>query len=118
MILDILRENQQEVIYKQPEWQKFTTGLFVVVDLIGGLRQKIHYKCVCCIQLVDQEDGEIVVNGYRRYDELSTQFVQNENDNFAVSSEQITAILPIPELKEIDRKIVYEFPGSVAVFEK
>lgn len=48
----------------------------------------------------------------------STKFVVNETDVSVVQFQQVLGILPKPEIKEVHRKIVCEFPGFVAVYEK
>ncbi|XP_039291040.1 uncharacterized protein LOC120352824 [Nilaparvata lugens] len=116
--ISVMRENTIEVEYEEPSWIKLTPGTFILVDFIGGSRNTTHYKYVCCIQDKDDDDGEIRVAGYRRFDEISTQFIVKDNDVSIINFDQILAILPEPVFKEVDRKVVFEFKGCVSVYEK
>ena len=106
-----------EVQYEKPDWSNILHGKFALVGFIGGQRKKTHYKYVCCVQYVEEEQ-EISVTGYKCHSELATVFVVKENDECVVTLNQILALLPDPEMKETDRKINHIFPGSLNVFEK
>lgn len=116
----IIAEATNEVEYHEPIWNELKPGLFVLVDFTGGQRNKVHYKYVCCIQNInqDEEDADIVVQGFERFNSPSTDFVEKPNDVCTITFEMIKAILPEPNLKYCERQIVYVFPGTVAVFEK
>lgn len=53
-----------------------------------------------------------------REDEHATTFRPDEADIFVIDISQIVGVLPEPQITEKDRKVVYVFPGSLAVFEK
>lgn len=80
LALQITRANTQEILYEEPQWRNIKQGRFILADFRGGPRNTTHYKYVCWVVKVDDEDGEITVNGYRRSDELSTQFMVTDND--------------------------------------
>lgn len=73
---------------------------------------------MCIIQSVDEDDGEIVVQGLRVTGRNNTQFVLKENDVFTVTIFDIVAVLPNPEISLKDRKLIYTFPGKVDVKEQ
>lgn len=54
-----------EVQYEQVIWESIKPGVYVLVDFLGGPRNKTHFKYVCVVQSVDDEDGEIVVMGLK-----------------------------------------------------
>lgn len=114
----IIAESIPEIEYLQPEWIQLKLGGFLLVNFMGGKRNTVNYKYVCCITDIDQETGEITVSGYRRYDKFATEFVLQEKDVSTIDFKMIVAVLPEPDIKEKDRHIVYAFPGSVNVFEK
>lgn len=114
----IALETTPEVNYESPNWNSLIPGKFVLVDFLGGSRNKNHYKYVCCIREKNDEDGDIIVQGYRRHDRASTEFIYQDNDISTISLQMVEAILPDPSIKMDGRKMVYTFPGSVAVFEK
>lgn len=107
-----------ETVYHQPRWDDLKAGIFVLVDFLGGRRNKVHYKYVCRVQEIDDGDGEIVVQGYERANNIATEFVEKSNDLSTIEFENIEAILPEPTIIHKNRKLLYVFPGSVAVFEK
>ncbi|PSN35174.1 hypothetical protein C0J52_22412 [Blattella germanica] len=98
-----------EVQYEKPDWSNILHGKFAFVGFIGGQRKKTHYKYVCCVQYVEEEQ-EISVTGYKCHNELATVFVVKENDECVITLNQIPALLPDPEMKETDRKINHIFP--------
>lgn len=49
-----------EVIYQRPEWSLIQLWVYILVDFLGGLRNKHHYKYICCVVSVDDDDGEII----------------------------------------------------------
>lgn len=55
-----------EVINQRPEWSLIQPGVYILVDFLGGPRNKHHYKYICCVVSVDNEDGEIIVNGMKK----------------------------------------------------
>lgn len=89
----------------------------------------MNYKYVCCIQSIldyDDDDEEfdedssptLKVMVLKRVDDNSTIFSPDDTDNFVVLKNQIVGVLPDPIMIEKDRKFLYEFPRSVAVFEQ
>lgn len=97
LALQVTRANTQEVLFEEPEWSNIKQGRFLLVDFRGGPRNTIHYKYVCWVVKVDDEDGEIKVNGYKRNDKLSTQFMVTDNDVSVIQFGQVLAVLPEPE---------------------
>jgi len=51
----------EEIIYEQIIWDSIKADVYLLVDFIGGLKKKTHYKNVCVVQSVDQDDGNILV---------------------------------------------------------
>ena len=123
---DLEVEGPEEVEYLQPTGSNINPGTHVLVNVIGGYRKTINYKYVCCVQSIlpqdddDQDDNypNIRVMGLRCVDEHATTFCPQENDMFVVFKNQIIGVLPDPEVVTKDRKLLYIFPGTVAVFEK
>lgn len=72
----------------------------------------------CCVQKVDDDDGDIYVCGYRCVNEMGTHFQMKENYTATINFEQIIALLPTPEIKVVGRAFIYIFDGSVGIFEK
>lgn len=118
LLESVIAESTEEVEYHKSVWNELKPGLFVLVEFKGGQRNAIHYNYVCCIQSIDQEDGDIVVQGFERLNSVSTEFIQKPNDVSNITFEMIKAVLPDPKLEYRDRKIIYIFPGTVAVYEK
>lgn len=50
----------EEVEYQQPQWSLILSGTFIFVDFVGGMRKKQHFKYVCVVESIDDEDGEII----------------------------------------------------------
>lgn len=124
----LVLEGPDEVEYLQPSIENIKPGTHILVNVLGGYRKTVNYKYVCCIQSVlqDEDDDEpddklgpkIKVMGLKRDDENATTFCPDEADIFVISETQIVGVLPDPQIIEKDRKFMFVFPGSVAVFEK
>lgn len=118
-MISVLKESCPDISYNKPEFNDLKIGSFVLVDFLGGLRNTTHYKYVCCIEAIDDDDIiDIVVQGYERYDDLATEFCLKENDISTISFDMILAVLPEPTFILRDRKMIYKFGGSVSVFEQ
>lgn len=61
LLESVIAESTDEIEYHEPVWSELKPGLFVLVEFKGAQRNTIQYKYVCCIQSIDQEDGDIVV---------------------------------------------------------
>lgn len=70
----------EEIIYEQVIWDSIKAGVYLLVDFIGGLRNKTYYKNVCVVQSVDQDDGNILVMCLKKNDSFGTEFCINEKD--------------------------------------
>jgi len=108
----------EEVIYQKPEWSLIQPGVYILVDFLGGPRNKHHYKYICCVVSVDDDDGEIIVNGMKKENEEGDEFSIVDNGMSTIDIEMIQAILPVPTMTMKGRKLVYKFPGFVTVNEK
>jgi len=53
----------EEVIYNTPIWSQIKPGVFLLVDVIGGIRKEQRYKYVCLVKRLDEDDGDILVQG-------------------------------------------------------
>lgn len=106
-----------EVEYYDPVWSDIKQGTFLLVRFDGGRKQTV-FKYVCCVCEINQDNGEIIVQGFQKCNALSTQFSIKENDKSPIVYEMICAILPNPEIVGKTRKLVYQFPGCVTVIEK
>lgn len=107
----------REVEYYDPVWSDIKPGIFLLVKFVGGRKQTV-FKYVCCVCDVNQDDDEIIVQGFKKSDVLGTQFLFKENDKSTINYDMICAILPNPEIVDKTRKLVYQFPGYVTVIEK
>jgi len=107
-----------EVQYEQVIWESIKPGVYVLVDFLGGPRNKTHFKYVCVVQSVDDEDGEIVVMGLKKTDDFGTEFIVDDQDITTISADMIQAILPSLKFIMKKRKMIYKFPGFVSVNEK
>jgi len=101
----------EEVIYQKPEWSLIQPGVYILVDFLGGPRNKHHYKYVCCVVSVDDDDGEIIVKRMKKENEEGNEFSVVENDMSTIDLEMIQAILPVLYMTKKGRKLVYKFPG-------
>lgn len=72
-------------------------GNYVLVDVKGSVRSSIHFKYVCSVMSVDDDDGEIIVQGLRKSNLSSTEFVEKADDIFHISIHEIIAVSPTPE---------------------
>lgn len=100
----------EEVIYNTPIWSQIKPGVFLLVDFIGGNRKKQHFKYVCLVKRVDEDDGDILVQGLKKYNEIGTDFYIVENDLSDITVEMILAMLPTPTEHQKNRKTIYTFP--------
>jgi hypothetical protein len=107
-----------EIEYEPVVWALIKAGVFILVDVIGGARKKTHYKYVCCVQNVDDEDGDVLVQGFKKEDHIGKVFMLKDNDIFTISAEMIISILAAPKIEMVGRKMLYTFPGYVTVNEK
>lgn len=107
-----------EIEYESPVWSNITLGKFLLVDFKGGRRNQTHYTYVCRVEEVDDEEGEIVVQAYRKRNSLSTEFSTIPKDISGISLEMVVAILPDPENKQNNGEAFSVFIGRVAVHEK
>lgn len=108
----------EEVEYQQPQWSLVLPGTFILVDFIGGMYKKQHFKYVCVVESVDDEDLEIIAKGLKKENYVGDEFSINENDMTTIDLEMIIAILPVPQIIMKGRKMIYKFPGYVTVNEK
>lgn len=116
--IDALYRHLPEVEYETPSVEQLKAGKYILADFIGGSRKTIHFRYVCFIRSVDDDDGEMIVVSMKKKNDGSTEFVMDDNDVSAIQFEQVIAILPEPELAYRDRHLVYTFPGCVSVSEK
>lgn len=86
----------EEVLYQQPKWSLIQPGAYILVDFIGGLRMKQHFKYVCHVISVDDDDGEIIVKGMKKENDEGDEFSVVENDMSTIGISMIQAILPVP----------------------
>lgn len=107
----------EEIKYEQVIWDSIKDGVYLLVDFIGGVRKKTHYKHVCVVESVDQVNRDIVVMGLKKNDSFGIEFCINEKDVSTINTEMIIAILPIPKFMIKNKKVVYQFPGYVSVNE-
>lgn len=115
----------EEVQYQTPVWTNIKPGTYLLVqfDRNGSVscRKKTRFSYVCCVLRVDDDDGEIIVQGMKKEKILGanggTQFCMKENDMSSINLEMVKAILPEPTLFHKSRKLIYEFPGFVSVEE-
>ncbi|KAF0705147.1 Uncharacterized protein FWK35_00037444, partial [Aphis craccivora] len=108
----------EEIEYQTPVWSDIKPGCFLLVDFIGGLRKKTHFKYVCLVKTVDEDDGEITVQGLQKEDDYSAVFSFIDNDISTITPEMIIAMLPCPNQKQQGRKTMYVFQSFVIVKEK
>jgi hypothetical protein len=88
------------------------------VDFLGGPRNKHHYKYVCYVVSVDDDnDGDIIVKRMKKENYEGDVFSVVDNDISTIDIEMIQAILPVPTMAKKGRKLVYKFPGFVTVNE-
>lgn len=119
---DYLSEIKQEAIepveYITPIFQEnIKKDTFIIVDVKGGSRKSTHFQFVCQIDRVDEDDGELIVQGLRSANDELTEFIFKENDRFAIDFSDVRAVLPFPMAVYKNRGIRYLFPGQVNVKE-
>jgi len=51
-----------------------------LVNFIGGHRKKTLFKYVCLVQSMDDDDGDVIVQGLKQEDCIRTQFSINDGD--------------------------------------
>jgi len=108
----------QEIEYLTVIWSSIKVGTFLLVNFLGGHRNKTHFKYVCLVQSIDYDDGEIIVKGMKKEDSKGTEFSIDDHDICTITSEMIEAILPDPSIIIKGRKLIYKFKGFVKVYEK
>lgn len=118
-------KGRQNSINKLGSGRAQSLSIDVENDLENCIRARARMGIPC-----DKENVKQVVAEYVRVNNLKTQFINGcPGDEWyysflkrrpvsTVSFGMIEAILPQPNMKYSDRKIIYVFPGTVAVFEK
>lgn len=99
-------------------WKSIKAGKFLLVNFLGGLRNKTQFKYVCLVQSVDDDDGDVVIQGPKKINSIGTEFSINDGDMCTITTEIIEAILPDPNMIMKGRKVVYKFKGFIKVNEK
>ncbi|GBN14274.1 hypothetical protein AVEN_266722-1 [Araneus ventricosus] len=79
----------------------FSTNTFVLINNVGGSRRTTHYSCVCGIQEVD--GGEYDTTGLRTTKLAKSNFFSVVNDQFAISRNQLKALV-LDRIFEADRR--------------
>lgn len=110
-------ENTPEVTYEDPCKDALVPGAYILVDFLGGSRNKTHFIYVCVINSV-LENNEFLVTGLKSINHTNTSFVVVDSDTSSVNVSMIQALLPPPTVENKDRRIIYVFPGSVGINEK
>ena len=110
-------ESTPEVMYESPTPEALLPGCYILVDFLGGKRNKSHYTYLCVINSVT-EDKEFLVTGLKSVNAINTSFTVVETDTSTISYSMIKALLPVPKVESKDRKLIYVFPGSINVNEK
>lgn len=110
-------ESSEEVIYEVPKPGDVIPGSYVLVDFLGGARNKTHYTYLCVVNSC-LPSQEYVVTGMKSQNNIKTTFCMVENDISTISYSMIKPMLPSPSVESRDRKLFYVFPGSVEVKEK
>jgi len=102
------------VEYKTPIFQENIKKVsFVLADILGGSRRSTHFKFVCQINSVDDDNGEIILQGLTCVNEEKTDFIYKENDVFPVQITDIIAVLPFPTANFKNRKVTYVHSQAV-----
>lgn len=70
------------------------------------------------VKTVDEDDGQITVQGLQKEDDYGAVFSFIDNDISTITPEMIIAMLPRPNQKQQGRKTMYVFQGFVTVKEK
>jgi len=99
-------------------WKSIKAGKFLLVNFLGGLGNKTQFKYVCLVQSVDDDDGDVVIQGLKKIDSIGTEFLINDGDMCTITAELIEVILPDPNMIMKGRKVVYKFKGLIKVNEK
>ncbi|CAI6353486.1 unnamed protein product [Macrosiphum euphorbiae] len=69
-----------EIQYETVFWKDIKVGKFLLVNFIGGYRKKTLFKYVCLVQSVDDDDGDVIVQGLKQEDCIGTQFSINDGE--------------------------------------
>lgn len=105
-------------------WNSIKQDAFILVSFQNesgrkGPKMPTEFTYVCTVISKDEDDGEVLVQGLRLFNDEGTEFiVQDDNDVSYVSLDSIKQILPQPQIMFKNRRIFYKFPVTVDVFEK
>jgi len=59
---------------------------------------KTYFKYVCVVQTINDDDGDIVVMGLKKTDDIRTEFSIDDKDILTIYAEMIQAIVSSPKL--------------------
>lgn len=103
---------------QMPNWNDITTGKFLLIKFNAENRKcTTEFKYVCNVLKKDDDDGEITVQGLTLISKDGTEFIDKENDVCYVPFENVIKILPEPQTKWKNRKLVHKFPIQIDVYE-
>ncbi|KAK4885840.1 hypothetical protein RN001_002111 [Aquatica leii] len=76
--------------------------------------EMINFGKIVWIQSINDEDGEIIVQGLTVNNAQKTDFILKEKDLSSISFDMIKAVLPILEPHFVDVKtLIYRFPAAI-----
>jgi hypothetical protein len=55
-------------------WKSIKARKFLLVNFLGGHRNKIQFKYVCLMQSVDDDDRDVVIQGLKKVDCIGIVF--------------------------------------------
>lgn len=96
---------------------EISIGDYVLVKFLGGKRNATHYRYVCVVQNILQEENEVEVMSLKVQNEKKDLFKIDECDISVVAASAILGKLPSPEIKMIGDRMKYKFTKPVDVFE-
>lgn len=101
----------KEIDYEVLVWAHIKPESFLLVDFIGRSRKETHFKYVCLVNSVD--DDEVLVQGMKKEDDHGVEFSFKENYISSITLNMIIAILilPTPEKKTQVEKLCTFFQG-------
>lgn len=107
--------SSDEEVVQEVALQELAVGDFVLVNFVGGNRQKTTYTYACIVQGV--EEDMVGVQGMRSLSDKRT-FRVADNDSSMVCLHEIVGKLPEATMKLDGRQITYTFKKNVPVKEK
>ncbi|XP_042907124.1 uncharacterized protein [Parasteatoda tepidariorum] len=113
-----LKESNLKHQTREPNCKNITAGTYLLIQILGGKKNKSKYKYVGIAQGDVEDDGDIKVMFLKTIDDSGKNFQVKENGASYIQFDSVLGILKNPNLKMKGNRIFYQFDDPVDVYEK